>query len=578
MSVHPFTRILHPKMYQGAAFGLIVILFIASASPATSQTDDVKSEMDSPDVLEQRQHAIRQLSEIKSSLKQKQRNLEDLKKHLEQSAEADEEEIRNRLVQLHSEIDDLSLSFEQIVIGGIDTKLLADEIAEEFDWREELILITKPVLSSLKDLTEKPRRIEELRSAIARHELQLNVVRRALASIVLFEQNELPPHVAEEIGAVAESWRQRKHAIERSQEVTKLQLDNLERDDTPVIEGLHDVFKNFVLGRGLTLLLAIAVGVIVWMAMNGLRRLFGIRNRGDHRRKHPVRIRVILYTYHLITALFITLAILSVFYVREDLLLLALTLIALAVLALGARQFIPQYVSESRLLLNVGPVREGERIVYKGVPLLVEHLNVYTELRNPELEGTVRLPLGALEQLVSRPCSDESWFPCSVGDFVKLADGGTAEILRQTVEFVQFRRRASIVQVATADFIGMGVSNLSREGFGVASTFGIDYQHQGIALSQVPKRFEEAVRKRLKDAELWNDADDLLVDFKEAGASSLDFLIYVTMSGRAAAHYFAVPRLVQQACVGACNKEGWGIPFTQVTIHNAEQNMVPDKA
>ena len=550
---------------------LLSILCFAVTSPATGQTGDQGSNLDSPEVLEQQEHALRRLSEIRRSLAQKRQDIENLKKQPQEEGEADAEEIRNELLELHSEVDELNQSFEQIVIGGIDTTLVTEEATEEFDWREELVLITKPVLSSLKNLTEKPRRIEELRSAIARHELQLNVVQRALASIVLIEQQQPPPGVAEEIGVVADNWRQRKHAIERSQDVAKLQLKELERDDTPVIESFRLILNSFVLGRGLTLLLAIVAGVIAWAAMSGLRRLFGLGSGADGNRKHPVRIRVLLYTYHLATALFVTLAVLGVFYVRQDILLLALALIALAVLALGARQFIPRYVAQSRLLLDVGPVREGERIVYNGVPLLVEHLNVYTELRNPRLEGTVRLPLGALEQQVSRPCADESWFPCSVGDYVELPGGGVVEIVQQTVELVRFRRRDSITQVATADFLGLGVRNLSQEGFGVVSTFGIDYRHQGIALNQVPMRFEKAVRETLKTADLWHEVKDVLVDFKEAGTNSLDYLLYVTMNGRAAASYFTIPRLVQQACVSVCNEEGWEIPFTQVTIHDASR-------
>lgn len=561
-------------LFKNLPLFLLTALLFAGTAPAMSQPSEEEPDTDSPDTLQQRQHAVEQLNDIRSALVQKRQDLEKIKQQ-QQVEEADPEEIKETLLKLHSEIDELSQSFEQIAIGGINTKILIDKTAEEFDWREELVLIMKPVLTSLKDLTEKPRRIEELRSAIAQHELQLSIVRRALASIALFEQQQLSPGVAEEIGAVAANWRQTLHNIERSQEVAKLQLSEVERHDTSLIKGLRSVFHSFVLGRGLTLLLAVVVGALVWSVMSGLRRLIGLRTGGSGGKKHPVRVRVILYTYHLITALFVTLAVLSVFYVREDVLLLALTVIALAVLALGARQFIPQYVAESRLLLDVGPVREGERVMYDGVPLLVEHLNVYSELRNPELEGTVRLPLSVLEHLVSRPYGEEPWFPCSAGDFVKLPDGGVVEILQQTVELVRYRRRGSVTQVGTADFIGLGVSNLSREGFGVASTFGIDYQHQGIALEEVPRRFSEAVRETLQDADLWNDVEDLLVDFKEAGMNSLDYLLYVTMNGRAAASYFTVPRLVQQACVNACNQEGWGIPFTQITIHNAGHGSAP---
>jgi hypothetical protein len=41
------------------------------------------------------------------------------------------------------------------------------------------------------------------------------------------------------------------------------------------------------------------------------------------------------------------------------------------------------------------------------------------------------------------------------------------------------------------------------------------------------------------------------------------------LDGRAANAFYRVQRMVQQACVQVCNEQGWVIPFTQVTIHNA---------
>jgi len=60
------------------------------------------------------------------------------------------------------------------------------------------------------------------------------------------------------------------------------------------------------------------------------------------------------------------------------------------------------------------------------------------------------------------------------------------------------------------------------------------------------------------------------VEFKEAGANSLDYLVYLSMQGPAAADYFALTRRVQRALVALCNREGWVIPFSQLTIHQGE--------
>ena len=75
--------------------------------------------------------------------------------------------------------------------------------------------------------------------------------------------------------------------------------------------------------------------------------------------------------------------------------------------------------------------------------------------------------------------------------------------------------------------------------------------------------------ERFRQAGLGDNVKDLLVEFKTAGASSLDYQIYAVLDGGAARAYFRAQRLVQQACVDVCNREGWIIPFTQITVHTA---------
>ncbi len=58
---------------------------------------------------------------------------------------------------------------------------------------------------------------------------------------------------------------------------------------------------------------------------------------------------------------------------------------------------------------------------------------------------------------------------------------------------------------------------------------------------------------------------------KEAGASSLDFEIIADFSGKVAQYYNVLARAIQSIAVDACNKYGWVIPFTQVTLHTAKE-------
>jgi hypothetical protein len=309
---------------------------------------------------------------------------------------------------------------------------------------------------------------------------------------------------------------------------------------------------------------------MIWLLAKGLLRLYW-RWHYQAKRDDPItRAPLLYYSYRLVTMTIIIFAILMVFYVRGDVLLLTLALIALAGAALTLRQTLPRYTAEIRLLLGIGPVRQTERVILEGIPFKVDSLSIYTILRNPELEGFVRLPLHEMNSHVSRPVRKETWFPCRPGDFVLLASGSLARVIRQTIELVEVAVMDSLVQIRTRDFIEQNVRNLSREGFGISCTFGVDYQHQAICLDVVPDKFKAAISARFEQADMKDVIQDLMVEFNTAGASSLDYRIYMILKGSAANAYYRAQRMVQQACVDTCNREGWVIPFTQITVHTAQ--------
>ena len=513
--------------------------------------------------------AIRRLLAIKQALENKRERLRTLLEQLPSADEIDQQRIRVQIAELRDTINTLTRSFEDIAVNGASLRSLEDQPQQKLSWHDELMQVARPLLNSLKEATEKPRRIEELRREIDLYQQQYAVTRRAVAALALFEGQQVPPEVAQGLSQIATSWRERSRDIEHSLTFARQDLQALEAQEIDVLGTLMVVGHEFLLGRGLTLLIALIIGIGLWFTMRLLRRLVGAWRPQKEDVEHAARLRLLLYGYHLLTILLISLGVLSVFYVRGDLLLLSLSIIALVMLALGTWRYLPRYVQEGRLLLNVGAARQGERVIYEGLPFRITSLNLSTELRNPELEGLIRLPLPVLAQLISRPGANEAWFPCRVGDYLLLADGSVAHVLKQGIEWVQLKVMGSIVHIRSVDFVQQNVRNISADGFAIAATFGIDYQHQSIALQEVPQRLRDGLTSAFADAKFGADLKDLLVEFKTANASSLDYLVYASMDGNSAACYFAIERLIQQTCVSICNQQGWGIPFTQVTIHQA---------
>ena len=550
-----------------ATLTLPAALAQSNAQPATSAPVVVTPELTNNSSQAQN---IRKLLTIKEALDEKRARVRDLLERLGSADEVDQEKLRAQISVLRQTIADLELSFENIAVSGASLRSLQDEPQQQLSWHDELMQIARPLLNSLKEATEKPRRIEELRREIDLYQRQLEVTHRAIESLAKFHSEAIPPGVAAGLVDLAANWRERGRDIERSLELARGNLNNLESEEIDLLATFGGIAREFFLGRGLTLLIAILTAILIWFSMRALRDLVRARRPAKQDTEQAARLRLLFYAYHLLTIVLVALAVLSVFYVRGDLLLLSLAIITLVMLTLGTWRYLPRYIDEGRLLLNVGAAREGERVIYQGLPFRITSLNLYSELRNPELDGVIRLPLSTLAQLTSRPRGNDSWFPCRAGDYLLLADGSFAHVLQQSIEWVRLKVMGSTLQIATVDFLQQPARNLSVEGFGIAVTFGIDYQHQQIALQQVPEQLHAGISAAFEASDYADDLKELQVEFKVASASSLDYLIYASMDGNSAAYYFAIGRLIQRSCVDICNQSGWVIPFTQITLHQAE--------
>lgn len=559
---------MHIRIIPWLLASLILLLPIGSTAQDTTAA---AIQLSSATVItEQTTQTVRKLLAIQQALEEKRARVRELLEQLETADEVDEQKIRVQIDDTRNTITTLTRSFEAVAANGINLRDLEQGSDEELSWDDQLMQIAQPLLNSLKEATEKPRRIEELRREIALYQQQYQITRQAVSALAQFDQVDIPTEVAEGLSELAANWQERSSDIERTLSHARDDLQSLEAEEIDVVATLLAIAEEFVLGRGLTLLIALITGLGLWFAMRSLRQVVTSRRRPRDDSERAARIRLLLYGYHLLTMVLVSLGVLTVFYVRGDLLLLSLSIIALVMLALGTWRYLPRYLQEGRLLLNVGAAREGERVDYEGIPYRITSLNLYSDLRNPQLEGVIRLPLSTLAQLISRPRGSESWFPSQVGDYLLLADGSFAQVLRQTIDWVHLKVMGSEVQIRSADFLQQPVRNISSEGFGIAVTFGIDYRHQDIALGEVPQALQDAIGKAFNEAEFGASLKDLQVEFKAAGVNSLDYLIYASMDGKAAAYYFVIDRLVQQACLAVCSERGWGIPFNQLTLHQVE--------
>ncbi|MEE9320756.1 MAG: hypothetical protein V3U76_09955 [Granulosicoccus sp.] len=491
-----------------------------------------------------------------------------LGERIEAANEQDKDDLRKQADNISNDIRQLRSTLESIATGGADTSLFVEQpTTVESDWREDITLIAQPVIDSLKELTEKPRRLKELNDVIVLHQKEMAAADNAL--LRLKPQLALNPDGAlgSSLNRLHTTWQQRRDDADSAIEIAHFQIADLQGDKS-LPQTIYEAVLGFIKGRGLTLLMAVAAGIAVWYGiqflMRGYRHTLVDKDTAESR----TRYRLVAYSVHALTFLTIMIAVFVVFYERGDVLLLGLLILLIVGLALSVRQLLPRYMREARLLLNIGAMRETQRIQYRGLPWRVESINMYTVLRNPELHGVLRIPLAELHGVTSRPAGKDQWFPTSRGDVVLLDDDTVLVVIDQNPDTVELRQRGGqMLSMPTTDFYAASMTNLSRSGsFGVSEYFGIDYQHQSIATNDVPRTLRAAIRESLASSDVAEFVKDVEVEIKEAGSSSLDYWIFATFDSRAAKSYCRIKRMIQTACINTCTSEQWDIPFPHLSV------------
>ena len=517
---------------------------------------------------------IQSIEAVQEQISQKETELE--------HAETNEQKISisNEIQELSQRLTGLKRNFESIA-SGVDLEKFEARPAKTFNWQEEIQVIVGPIIEELKAITARPREIEELRSQISYYEKRLPIIEIAIENIQKRINLATARILKNDLTELRTAWEEKKKDMTNQLSVLQYQLDEKLETQQSLIKSTQYVLREFFKTRGLNLVLSLLAFLGVFWGMRILYRLIYKTGRLDQSGKRQFLLRLFDVVYHLLTILLATMAFLLVLYVSGDWVLLGLALIFLFGVAWTAKQTFPMFWEQTKLLLNLSTVREGERVIYSGLPWQVKSLNLYTKLHNPALKGgLIRLPLRELIGLHSRPFhKDEPWFPTREDDLIMLADGAIGKVILQTPEQVVLDTLGGCHKTyPTQSFLQQNPINYSINNFGVFVTFGLDYMHQAQITREIPRTLERILAEELAKEEYGKDLQTLLVQFKEAGASSLDLLVVTSFPGKwAITSYFAIGRTLQRIIVDACTQHGWGIPFPQITVHQGTTQQLEQK-
>lgn len=535
----------------------------AQAVPVSPEAEEIVSKQD---------RALATLGVLRDSRQARLDQLQELRDEFDPSTNS---ELRLTQIEearrLSLEIGQLEREFETIATG-IDVRELQAGEEDQVDLVSELTQFLQPLISELRQATEDPREIEQLADQLESiEERQLPMIAKALASISeLLAAAEPGSDLELDLGETLAAWRTRQRELENQQQVVKFQLEQRLHDRGSLFESSKNALGAFFETRGMNLLLAFAAGIGILLAMRLLHRLARRFFRTKPREERAFYSRVIDVLYFGMSGIAAVMGGLLVLYSTGDWALLGLAILVLLGLVWASKTALPIFLEQIQLLLNLGPVRENERVIVNDLPWQVSRISLHCILVNPRLTGGhLRLPIRDLLGLRSRPSQkDEPWFPTTKGDWV-LMDGRLAQVLRQSIENVRLSfLGGSEATVAAVDFMTSGVENLSS-GFRLSQAFGIDYSLQAIATTQVVEIMQRDLSEQLKSVVNAEQIKQVRVEFREAGASSLDYALLVDIEGSAAPHYQRLQRAIQRILVDTCTREEWTIPFTQLVLHQA---------
>jgi len=484
-------------------------------------------------------------------------------------SEAEKAKLRQELEKLESDLRTTTRNLENIA-AGVDISRLRAEKEVEFNFQKEIFALLKPALDEMKEMTSHVRQKSDLREKIVFYEERLPVIEQALANVGRLQEQSKDESLKKSLKSTAGIWRKQQAFMQTELQAARLELDKLEATETSITEASQSYLKSFFQKRGLylteALLLVLTILLLARMSYAAMQRYIP----GFRKKHRSFRVRLVELVHRVLTVLMVILGPMIVFYLVEDWVLFSLGILLLLGIALTLRQTLPRYWHQVQLFLNIGSVREGERILMDGLPWQVQQINVFCTLSNPVADISQRVPIADLIELKSRPAKpDEPWFPCKKGDWVILSDGVRGTVIGISNELVQLVERGGAqLTYQTGDFLANSPRNLATN-FRIKETLGISYSFQKEVTTRIPETLHNYIQRRAEQEGYGEQLLNLRVEFAQAGNSSLDLAVIADFKGELGDLYNRLRRAIQRWCVDACSEYGWEIPFPQMTLHGA---------
>jgi len=522
--------------------------------------------------LENDRATLQSLEALQRALVSKERELAAIQEQLAAAMdEGTREDLRKQAAELRGEIEESRRQFEGFAVDIDLAPFSPVKEQAKFDWQEKVGKLLEPIMAEVENATKESRVIGQLRTQIEEVGKRRDLAEQAVSNLDKLLQQPASPELTARLKSRREIWSRTFEQASNEFMALDIQLQSRLAARESVLDQSTKFARNFFRTRGLNLLLGIAAFCFIFFGFRLVEYLLHRFRKGADKKSFSSRLTALLF--HVFSVFGGLLAMMAVFNLVGDWFLLGIIVIFLFGVGWASINTLPQQIETIKLMLNIGSVREGQLILYEGTSYRVDALGFSARLVNPQLEGGTRLlPVKFLVGLSSRNTGEnEAWFPCKTGDWVELSDGCTGKVISQTpgvVEVVMLGGARAVYQ--TTAFLALNPKNLSAN-FRIESTFGIDYKHQPMATTEIPEKMKAKLESELPAIAGEHQILDISVLFAHAGSSSLGYIVAVDVKGDAAAKARDIRYGIQRILVDACNENDWEIPFTQITMHQAEK-------
>lgn len=471
-------------------------------------------------------------------------------------------ETDDKKAKIDEELKQMSIRLKRlehdytVVITGIDMNTLLEKEKKKVDWEEELKEIFSPIIVELKDITDRPRKMEMLRSEISYYEKRIPQIKQAIDNIEKLKKDVRKASIYQRLEKSEAFWTQQEKEFESKLETAGHQLFELERGKMTLSESFDYFVEKVLKHRGKNILIAFVAFMGTFLLLHLLRMLVMRFNPLKLKARYLFLANFIDVLLYVIAFLAAIMAMVIALYTTGDWLVLGIVIIVLLGLVWAARNTLPQFAEQIKLLLGVGPVRQGERVIIDDIPYRVDSIGIYCYLVNPLLTGGARrLPLKDLIKMRSRPVSDEKepWFPCRENDYILINGDTFRHVVLQTPEIMHFEMFEMIESMPTDSFINQKITNLSQGPFWVGFSFEIAYKHRYMVLDDICTKLTEFTEAELQQYPWAEHILTLWIDFEDYHPESLALTYAARVKAEAASDFPKIKRSLRKAALKAAN-------------------------